>query len=61
MTTEYEYEYETGPFCRHYSDPTDCKIACANCGCLCPNHDSAEGSTECNNCGDCKAWVEPAD
>jgi len=53
-------DYESGPFCRHWGDPGDCDIRCADCGDRCGQHDAAEGSTECNEC-DCSAWKEPGD
>lgn len=59
MTNEQDFtDYESGPFCRHFSDPSDCEIECDRCGDRCGRHDAAEGSTECNEC-ECPAWVEP--
>jgi len=49
-------EYQTGPFCRHWSDPADCNIECAACGHRCCRHDIDDN--DCMDCG-CKAWVEP--
>jgi hypothetical protein len=52
--------YETGPFCRHWGDPVDCDIKCANCGHGCTQHEAEDGRRECfmPDC-DCEAWVEP--
>ena len=53
-------DYETGPFCRHYSDPFDCDEKCARCGHDCSKHGygmdddepcSVEGCT-------CKGWMK---
>lgn len=49
--------YETGPFCRHFSDPADCDIKCASCGHRCTQHDF-ESPGPCDEC-ECKAWAEP--
>lgn len=48
--------YDTGPFCRHYMDPSDCELNCVACGCRCRDHDYSDG--ECMAC-DCKAYVDP--
>lgn len=47
--------YETGPFCRHWSDPSDCEEVCSNCGHGCMDHDFESG--ECMEC-ECKEWTE---
>lgn len=50
--------YESGPFCRHWGDPTDCDETCTTCGHGCTAH--AIGlSTACDveNCV-CEAWLE---
>lgn len=49
-------DYDSGPYCRHWSDPSDCEITCANCGHHCQRHSIVEPS----NCFDCKCnkWVE---
>lgn len=47
-------EYDSGPFCRHWSDPSDCDEKCARCGHLC----SAHSFDDCSQC-DCPEWVEP--
>lgn len=46
-------DYDSGPFCRHWSDPADCEIVCANCGHRCGQHEDSECS-ECN----CEEWKE---
>lgn len=51
-------EFETGPFCRHFGDPSDCREKCANpdCGHECTSHGFGDGaSSECSYC-DCKEW-----
>ena len=47
-------EYDSGPFCRHYGDPSDCDEVCDNCGCRCTRHGFAEPGA-CMDC-DCKEW-----
>ena len=51
--------YSTGPFCRHYGDPSDCDDVCGRCGHLCHQHDQYEDDSECNvdNCF-CNTWAE---
>ena len=46
-------DYDSGPFCRHWSDPLDCEEVCARCGHTCGSHyyDS------CDKC-DCSEWLE---
>lgn len=46
---------DTGPFCRHWSDPSDCDEICVNCGHGCTQHDIESG--ECMEC-DCTEWLE---
>lgn len=46
---EQETEYDTGPFCIHWSDPADCEEICATCKHWCRAH----GLGECNE-GGCK-------
>jgi hypothetical protein len=58
MSTESDF-VDSGPFCRHWSDPTDCEIACANCTHLCGAHDQMEeGSCSADAC-ECPGWKEP--
>ena len=58
--TERDWEnYETGPFCRHYSDPCDCKEPCERCGHECRAHGAGVDNDEpCSEKGcDCQGWV----
>lgn len=56
MTDEWE-DYESGPFCRHWSDPADCEEVCV-CGHGCIEH-AWDGDTLCDvqDC-DCLEWRE---
>lgn len=40
-------EFDSGPYCRHWSDPGDCTEACARCGHECRRH----GGDECREDG----------
>lgn len=51
-------DYESGPFCRHWDDPGDCRIKCGHCGHGCCEHAATEGETHCHEC-ECPRWVEP--
>lgn len=46
--------FESGPFCRHWSEAGYCGEICAACGHRCSSH--VEGCSE-DGCG-CSAWVE---
>lgn len=48
-------DYESGPFCRHWGDPSDCDILCENCLHRCGSHEMDEGRTDCHEC-DCEKW-----
>ena len=48
--------YESGPFCRHFSDMS-CGMTCAACGHRCTQHGAEDGDYSCNEC-DCKAWED---
>ena len=50
-------EYDSGPFCRHWTDPLDCEERCTGCGHRCGNHDSLGDLTQCDEC-DCTEWQE---
>lgn len=54
--------YESGPFCRHWSDPSECELHCAGCGHRCGEHDDggSGGPSACqvNDCP-CGAYREP--
>lgn len=60
--------FESGPFCRHFSDPADCDVLCARCGHRCSLHEQGgEDDSACRgepysreHCT-CEAWVEPED
>ena len=54
-----EVEYDSGPFCRHWSDPSDCEVVCDNCGHPCYMHEYGDDDTSCKeeDC-DCTAWME---
>ena len=62
MCEEDEY-WESGPFCRHWGDPSDCDERCATCGHLCRWHSYGDGKTDCfededdDDC-ECTEWVE---
>ncbi len=52
-------EWNSAPFCRHWGDPSDCDIPCANpkCGHLCCNH----GYPECGQPGcECDEYLREA-
>ena len=55
--TDEDWEnYESGPFCRHWGDPSDCDIRCAACGHRCGIH----GDDSCDESGcSCTEWKEP--
>jgi hypothetical protein len=58
---EDEYEgFETGPFCRHWSDPSECERKCLTCGHACCKHGFGDGSDpECFEDGcQCQLWTE---
>jgi len=50
-------DYESGPFCRHWRDPSDCDEVCAECGHRCVDHGFSDGDSSCDEC-DCTAWKE---
>ena len=55
--TDWE-NYQTGPFCRHWSDPSDCDEVCATCGHKCTEHDfEAPGECMVDGCK-CKAFAD---
>lgn len=50
-----EPEFNSGPFCRHWSDPSDCEEICGNCGHECRQH----GSFTCRVEGcECDEFIE---
>jgi len=38
-------DYETGPFCQHWSCACDCERVCARCGVTCADHDKFDGQS----------------
>jgi hypothetical protein len=54
-------DYESGPFCRHWYDPSDCDKRCATCGHNCAQHGFGDGaSSDCldGSC-ECEEWADP--
>lgn len=45
-------EWYSGPYCRHYGDPSDCDALCFTCKHPCRQHHA-----ECGECG-CQVWEE---
>lgn len=53
------WDYDSGPFCRHWSDPSECDKVCATCGHRCIDHRLPADDSRCTVDGcDCPAWVE---
>ena len=52
-----EGEYDSGPFCGHWSDPIDCEHLCANCGHRCGMHYDKCSEDGCT----CEEWKEMDD
>lgn len=48
---------ESGPFCRHWADPSDCEERCFRCGHSCGAHHPDD---DCDHC-DCAGWLDEAD
>ena len=59
--SEIDWEnFDSGPFCRHWGDPSDCDELCATCGHRCTDHSYGNGEPfECmvDDCK-CEEWVE---
>jgi len=58
---EEDYGFESGPFCRHWGDPSNCDEKCKRCGHFCCRHEDAASCNE-EGCA-CEGWVgdeEPA-
>lgn len=54
-----EGDYESGPFCRHFGDPSFCDDVCQGCGHGCSRHAAMDGDTEClEDACNCGAWIE---
>ena len=51
--------YSSGPFCRHWGDPSGCDERCAACSHTCAQHHAFD-PYECtaDDCK-CEGWVEP--
>lgn len=52
MTANDEWEFGSGPFCRHWGDPVDCEEVCV-CGHECRWHNG-----DCYKC-DCQEFIDP--
>jgi len=50
--------FDTGPFCRHFHDPTDCPEVCEACGHKCSEHDYIDMSPCLVDGCTCRAWKE---
>jgi hypothetical protein len=51
--------YESGPFCRHWGDPSDCDEECARCGHRCCRHGAESADFACMEEGcECEAWAQ---
>lgn len=52
-------EWDSGPFCRHFGDPSDCAEVCARCGHRCVDHQYGDGESFCldEDC-DCPSWED---
>jgi hypothetical protein len=47
MNEDYDpSEYDSGPYCQHWSELTDCEIVCLDCGHSCSDH-------ICDHCDKC--------
>ena len=53
-------DYDSGPFCRHFSDPDECDLVCAECGHGCAKTDNShELNGPCNVDGcPCTGWTD---
>ena len=53
------YNYESGPFCRHFADPWDHDEECERCGHKCCEHGAGVDDNEpCSHEGcACPGWV----
>lgn len=50
-------DYESGPFCRHYGEPSECEEKCAICGHTCREHGSIADDCTVEGCT-CTGWEE---
>lgn len=53
---EEQWTGDSGPFCRHWSDPSDCEEKCGGCGCWCRGHDE-DGECRTAECL-CDGWED---
>lgn len=52
-------DYDSGPFCRHYSQLGDCDDICGACGHSCNMHDGGNDGNGCDENGcTCPGWKE---
>ena len=52
-------DYESGPFCRHWSSPSDCDELCGECQHRCTAHEMTEGESGCNETDcNCEEWSD---
>lgn len=50
--------YDSGPFCRHWDDPSECGERCLSCQHRCVDHEFGD-SAECDEDGcECRGWAE---
>lgn len=51
--------YDSGPFCRHWIDPSGCDQLCATCGHRCVMHNLGDGESGCEEDGcECLVWKD---
>lgn len=48
---------DSGPFCRHWFDPSDCDERCARCGHTCAEHDRINDYCILEDC-ECDSFVD---
>ena len=50
-------DYDSGPFCRHWGDPSDCEEKCGSCGHGCAWH-WYDGNACHNLFCICTSWID---
>jgi hypothetical protein len=50
-------DWNSGPFCRHWGDPSDCNEKCAACGHWCSAHSQSDTLQDCREC-DCAGFTD---
>lgn len=50
-------DYDSGPFCKHWSDPSDCDELCATCGHMCCRHGYSTEECYVDDCK-CEQFVD---